>query len=278
MNEIFNSTDWHNFIQDNKKSLRNEIFSLDGNRLLNTPEDDLKKYFYDKFYFDVPKINETEIIVEQNEVDIDVSKDPVRSFYDRSEPFYIKGIKVTFYIPFSGEEIFFKVLPSTHYLKRISGKIINNCIVCSLSSNELTSERIQSYITQYLREINEYLDCQRKDSVEYNNSLENTITNQIQQRKTKLLDDQNLVASLGFKLKENSMMPISYSAPEVKRKEIHFPPASTAPFKPEPELLDKDYENILKILENMIHVMERSPTAFKNIGEEALRTHFLVSR
>ncbi len=37
-----------------------------------------------------------------------------------------------------------------------------------------------------------------------------------------------------------------------------------------------DYEHILSVLSNMVAVMERSPRAFKDMGEEDLRTHFLV--
>lgn len=38
----------------------------------------------------------------------------------------------------------------------------------------------------------------------------------------------------------------------------------------------EEYENILEIIRNMVQVMERSPKAFENMGEEDLRTHFLV--
>jgi hypothetical protein len=38
----------------------------------------------------------------------------------------------------------------------------------------------------------------------------------------------------------------------------------------------EEYENILGIIRNMVQVMERSPKAFENMGEEDLRTHFLV--
>ena len=37
-----------------------------------------------------------------------------------------------------------------------------------------------------------------------------------------------------------------------------------------------EYEHILSVLSNMVEVMERSPRAFKHMGEEDLRTHFLV--
>ena len=37
-----------------------------------------------------------------------------------------------------------------------------------------------------------------------------------------------------------------------------------------------DYRHILSVLSSMVEVMERSPRAFKDMGEEDLRTHFLV--
>ena len=37
-----------------------------------------------------------------------------------------------------------------------------------------------------------------------------------------------------------------------------------------------DYEEILRIMKNMVHVMELSPHAFSAMGEEDLRSHFLV--
>jgi len=36
------------------------------------------------------------------------------------------------------------------------------------------------------------------------------------------------------------------------------------------------YDHILTVLQNMAHVMERSPSAFRAMGEEDLRQHFLV--
>ena len=276
MGELFNRSDWHSFIESNRKSLKDEIGSMNGNRLLNTAEDDLVKYFEEKYFFYVPELDEDEIAVEQNEVEIDVSRDPRRSIWDRSQPFYLKGTKITFHIPFTGEEVFFSVQPSQYYMKRFFGDIINSTIIHSISSVDLTAEQVQSSIEQFLREVNEHLQTQRKDSVSYNKSLETKIREQLNHRKEKLLKDQNLVASLGFKMKSNTSMPSSYIAPEVKRKKIQLPPASSAPYKPEPILSDSDYNNILTILENMILVMERSPKAFHDIDEEALRMHFLM--
>jgi hypothetical protein len=65
--------------------------------------------------------------------------------------------------------------------------------------------------------------------------------------------------------------------PEVKRKVvIQKPVATTTAFTPEPALDMENYEAILKIVSNMVLVMERSPNAFVNMKEEDLRQHFLV--
>jgi hypothetical protein len=56
-----------------------------------------------------------------------------------------------------------------------------------------------------------------------------------------------------------------------------MPPASTAPYRPEPVLPEVDYMNILKIIQDMTFVMERSPAAFSHMGEEDIRQHFLAS-
>lgn len=276
MNTLFDKLDWHSFVEGNRKSLSDEIGNIDGNRILNTSEEDLAKYFSEKYFFDVPIINEAEISVEQNEVDIDVSRDPNRFFFDRSSPFYVKGTMITFYIPFTGEALFFTVQPSSFYMQRYYGDIRNGCLVYSISNTDHNSEYVKNTFERYLREIKEYLETQRKESVSYNSSLGSIIRSQIQTRKEKILKDRNMVATLGYKLKENSNETKTYAAPGVRKKIAQLPPASTQAFKPEPALLDDDYSNILSILENMTHVMERSPKAFKDINEEALRMHFLM--
>jgi hypothetical protein len=72
-------------------------------------------------------------------------------------------------------------------------------------------------------------------------------------------------------------VPATYAAPSVRRKIVPSPPAASgAPYKPEPTLASEEYEHILTVMQNMALVLERSPSAFKTMGEEDLRQHFLV--
>ena len=96
-------------------------------------------------------------------------------------------------------------------------------------------------------------------------------------RKEKLLKDQGLVASLGIPIRQRKNTSTTYTTPIVRKPiTIPKPKASSTTFKPEPELEKKIYEEIISTLKNMTIVMERSPSAFVKMGEEDLRTHFLV--
>jgi hypothetical protein len=55
-----------------------------------------------------------------------------------------------------------------------------------------------------------------------------------------------------------------------------LPAVRSGSFTPEPALSTPDYEHILKVIDDMEQVMERSPSAFASIDEESLRSHFLV--
>ena len=86
-----------------------------------------------------------------------------------------------------------------------------------------------------------------------------------------------MVASLGFPLKRRADAPKTYALPIQRKKPAITPyPSTERPFKPEPGLVEAEYESILGIIQNMVAVMERSPTAFATMGEEDLRQHFLV--
>jgi hypothetical protein len=122
-----------------------------------------------------------------------------------------------------------------------------------------------------LDSIEKYLGWQRASVNGFNASLEGQARSAVEARKAKLLGDQNLVANLGFPLKQTNA-PQTYVAP-VKRKSVVQRPSTpvTAPFKPEPAMDSAIYNEILDIMHSMTLVMERSPTSFARMGEEDIR-------
>jgi hypothetical protein len=129
-----------------------------------------------------------------------------------------------------------------------------------------------------LDHIEQYLGWLRSSAESLNASLPAIARNAVEARKAKVLKDRNSVANLGFKIKSRLDAPKTFVAPVTRKKivPIPAPTKSGEAYKPEPTLDEDTYSQILKIIESMTDVMERSPSAFVGMGEEALRQHFLV--
>ena len=125
--------------------------------------------------------------------------------------------------------------------------------------------------------VEQHLEWQRNDLSGFNSSLLAETDRLISSRRERILANQGRAASLGIPLKTRGDAPQTYAVPQVRRKVVPMlPKATNLPYEPEPALDMENYEHILTVLQNMAHVMERSPSAFRKMGEEDLRQHFLV--
>ncbi|MEA5414619.1 hypothetical protein [Synechococcus sp. BA-132 BA5] len=254
-----------------------EIEKVDPDRLLNTSVDDLALYFSENYKIDVPVLDEENLTVDQREKQIDVSRDRNRYISDRSRPFYITGSEIEVEIPFTGEAEAFKIQPNPYTLSPPRASVRGNLLTFAIAGTNLEAAEVRAEIERTVREVQSYLTNLRNNVAGLNGQLQGEARTAIEARRNKLLANRNTVASLGFKMKERQNAQKTYVPAEVRKKiSPVMPPASSAPYKPEPTLGQNDYEHILGVMQGMTQVMELSPSAFHDVDEEALRSHFLV--
>ena len=276
---LFSKVQWFFFEGNQRKELTEEVNDWDENQLLNTSVEDFCRYFVDKYRIDIPVLNRDGIVVDQHETRIDVSKDRSRAIRDRSQPSYIPGTAIEITVPFTGDSKAFTIRPTTFSLDSLLPCVTVGVqmLTILITGTNLEAREVRQRINHILDSIDSALTTLREDAKTLNRQLESMARLRIEQRRKKLLADQNLVASLGFPLKQHNDPPKTYTASEVRRKITPVPPsASSMPYEPEPALGEADYEHILEVIENMAQVMERSPSAFSTMDEESLRSHFLV--
>lgn len=274
---LFTGPDWHSVDRHQRQQMIAEIEKVNPDRLLNTSVDDLTAYFSDKYKINVPVLDEENLVVDQREKQIDVSRDPNRYISDRSRPFYITGSEIEVEIPFTGEAEAFKIQPNPYSLNPPRASISGNMVTFAIMGTNLEAERVKSEIERTVRDIQSNLGNLRANVAGLNGQLAGEARSAIEARRNMLLANRNTVASLGFKMKERQNTPKTYVPSEVRKKiTAVMPPASSAPYKPEPALGATDYEHILGVMQGMTQVMELSPSAFHDVDEEALRSHFLV--
>ena len=274
---LFCKASWHDVEAHQLQEMRKAVESMDGNRMLNTSVDDLAGYFEQKFQIEIPTLQTDEIVVDQRETKIDVSRDHNRMIFDRSKPFHITGTEIEVEVPFTGDAEAFKLQPTTYTMNPPRAEVRGSVLVFRIVGTNLNADGVRAEIDRTVSDIQSHLSTLRGNAAGLKTQLPGQARSAIESRRQKLLADRNLVGGLGFKMKERPGTQQTFAAPEVRKKIAPtLPPASSAPYKPEPALSNTDYEHILGVLQNMVEVMERSPSAFVTMDEESIRAHFLV--
>jgi hypothetical protein len=274
---LFSSRHLSDILDARRHAVQAEIENLDANRLLNTSPTDLAEYLVGKFRLEPVKLVKEQWSADEHETQYDARRDPDRWVRDQNRPLMIPAQQIDVEVPFEGEGDLLFARPNTYNSAPPRATIRRQSLLISHVLPHDSSHDIKQEITRTLADIEEYLSWQRAEIDGFNSSLPATASNAIAARRNRLLANQGRVASLGIPLKVRADAPKTYTAPEVRVKVApKLPPTTTAPYVQEPALDQAHYEHVLAVLQNMIHVIERSPSAFARMGEEDLRQHFLV--
>lgn len=274
---LFVTHDLASSIRVTMQAMQKEVEGLEENRLLNTPPEDLKDYLIEKYGITPITLRRDQWYADFQDTPVDVRHDRMRYIEDRSRPVMVPGERVEVRVPFEGESELFYSRSNTFNANPPRAVIEQNEIVLRYDTPAGQDRDVRSLVDQTLREIEEHLEWQRDMIDTHNRALPGVALQAINQRRDRLLGQSQRAEALGIPTRRRADAPKTYSLPTVKRKAVPTLPAATsAQFKPEPALGMELYEHILKIVQDMALVMERSPGAFKSMNEEALRQHFLV--
>lgn len=237
--------------------------------ILSVNEDEYRQHLESEFTISPLYLDrEHTVISKQFEDEVEVM--------DFEERIRVKHSFLTFAIPFTGERELFFYKPSTYNNYRPRAKIPSGSEMYITLQDEGDADSLKKELEYILDQIDQYLVWQRDEIEKWNQDLPALVQSKFEARKAKLLKDSGMVESLGFPLRKREGTPTSYSLPVKKKIGISRPSAKMIPYKPHPQIDEQTYGDILKVLRNMTLIMERSPSAFKDLDEEAIRMHFLM--
>lgn len=274
---LFCTHDLSQILRNTVAALRNELESLDGNRFLNTAPSDLRDYLSAKYRVEPLRLIREDWYADLHETQVDVRHDSNRWIRDKSRPVMVPGERVEVRVPFEGEAELFYAKADQFTLSPPRAVIEKNELVLHYESPADAPRDIRPLVDRTLNEIEEHIGWQAVMLSAHNNSLQGVAEQAIEQRRARLLAQSTRAAALGIPIKRRNDAPQTYAVPTIRKKAApKLPPASAAAYTPEPTWALEQYEQALKIMQDMTLVMERSPDAFKTMDEESLRQHFLV--
>jgi hypothetical protein len=188
----------HDVVEHQRQSLKQKLDEIGSETVLARPIQELTAELVETFRLEVPGLNRSEITQLPNEeVDIDVSQDPMRGIFDPSQPFYVKGTMIRIAIPFSGDSELFKY-GSSPFNSPIPGEIEANDIVLAYTAENPDLAAVQRDFDNRLSQIEVVLNMITGPAEQWNHQLRELIGTRLEQRRTKVQQDQKL--SLGYPL------------------------------------------------------------------------------
>jgi hypothetical protein len=275
---LFDKHSAHDVVDSQRQSAMKELEEFTETQILTTPTEDLVRYLVDKYKLEAPLLDEDRQHVETQKIKQQIENHGYDIFSDLVGGTHTVTInQVILHIPFTGDSQMFSIQPSYCTIPGPMASVEASDLLITVSSDRKDAATIKSQLQAVVSSIKQHLATLAQDIKHLPSQIEVPARSKIETRKQQILASKNLVASLGFPMTKRPNAPTTYVAPEVRRKITpRLPPASTAAFKPEPALDEATYKAILDIMDNMTKVIERSPSAFVDTGEEAIRQHFLV--
>lgn len=257
MARLFTKFDLGAVLEARGLKAKEAVDSMNGEPLLNSNPESLCRELEEQFSISVPALKELGTQVDQQEAS--------------------RGTEIKFFVPFEGDSELFFCKPSSFTLSPPIADVGERELILSYTRLDHDAEAVRAEYYRDVASIREYLEWQQSQVQQFNEGLRVKLRQWVTARRDRLLKDKGMVAALGFPMRRRVDAPQTYVTPTVRRKPaISAAPATVKPFKPEPALDLAEYEHILSVISNMVHVMERSPHAFKDMQEPDLRQHFLV--
>ncbi len=200
---LFSDYDLRATLEAHEQKMNAEIDGLDRRRALETGLDELCDHFEKEYRIEVPRLDETKIKVSQKDAQVDVSHDPMRAIFDRSQPFYVSGTQISFLVPFSRDKGLFKCRPSSFNFNPPRAGVAENHLSLVYTVIEPTPEAVRTNFDRDIAQIRQWLAWVENDAVQFNASLQTKVRQRLERRREKLARDRNLAAGLGFPVQDD---------------------------------------------------------------------------
>jgi hypothetical protein len=257
---LFQQSSVSDFFRDVRKKMIKEIDQVPAEDIVAADVEKLSAQFLEKYQATCPVLSD------------DISYD---------EPEFSQGsdrIIVAVYVPFVGDHRLFHCTGGSSPVIKEQIQVQPTQLIIPMQVERGRVGELQQKVSAILKRIRDEGLGPVRYQVEHSNpELKRWALERIQQRQADLADHARALEELrrsGFAVRRRNDGTEKVIVP-VKPKVIILQP-KPSPASPEPELALADYDEILDAIGAMANVYERSPSAFKAMDEEHLRTILLV--
>jgi hypothetical protein len=253
----------------------NELSRASIEALRRRPADDIIQEYYNRNGITLPFLKRDQAEHDRFEGYYAIYLQDARLLDMRKNQDLRQGVIFSLEVPFVGDAQYFRKRPNRMDMKVPLAAISGQTLTLYVPAGNLNTAQIQTTFDAMLDNIDDYLARLAESLQNWPMNFRSAVAGAIASRLLTLGRAEEIWEGLTFKPKRRP------NAPEIivplARKQIRPAPIDPAlPLEQQLILAEDSYKHILSILHNMSRVIEFSPKAFANLGEEAIRFHFLV--
>jgi hypothetical protein len=185
-----------------QEKFKQEVNQIDSVVLDHTTEEQLVHDLTARFKLEIPVLEEDKAYISHREVDVDVSRDPMRIIFDRNRPFYIKGTEITVKVPFKGAPDIFQVRPQTFNLNPPRGEIRANEVRLIQIRTDNNPAAVKAEYEQSLQNIRQHLSWLETSINDFNSKIGQQVQALVTQRRQALKSAGDMVAAIGLPIEQ----------------------------------------------------------------------------
>jgi hypothetical protein len=209
-------------VEAQRRGLPAVVDNISPEEFRRKPIDELVDAVVERLRLDVPVLDRTAIVqLPTEEVDIDVTHDPMRAIIPGSGPYIVKGSEVRIGVPFTGEAALFKYGTAPYpFIHSIPGEVDDTHVVLTYRAEHPDATAVKADFEGRLGQIEQVLTMTRSRAEDWNRELANLARARISARQQKL--EQAGLMSLGYPI-----APRKRETTQAVRREQH--PAEPGP-------------------------------------------------
>jgi hypothetical protein len=195
---LFSRVNIFDVLTHQQERMKADISQLGTSVIESTSEEQLVHDLTAKFKLEMPVLEDDKAYISHREVEVDVSRDPMRMIWDRNQPFYIKGTEITVKVPFKGASDLFQVRPQTFNLNPPRGEIRSNEVHLVQVRTDNNAAAVKAEYERTIHDMKQYLSWLEASIADFNSKIGQQVQALITQRRQALKSTADMVASIGL--------------------------------------------------------------------------------
>jgi len=198
---LFNEHHLDLVLGEQTKKIRDLVSKIPAHRFLEADIEELIPALEKELRVEPIQFLEDEITVDQSETKVDVRRDFMRAISDRSKPFYIDGLRVSYYVPFTGDPTSFRCKPNTFTLNPPRARISGHELAFDYDRADRDVIATKPAFNKDFTNVRQWTGWVVEQVEAFNQSLSHKLRQELSTRQQNLRAGQQQIGDLGFKVR-----------------------------------------------------------------------------